>query len=488
VLAPIFTDHAVVQRNKAIPVWGTANPGEKIEVKFHGKSYSAVAEPNGHWMTYLDSSNADGVGADLDVHGMSKAIILRDIVVGDVWICSGQSNMAFPLQKAGDAVVEIQQANDPLIRQIAVEDTVALEPRETVVTTGWRSASPTTAGSFTAVGYFFARQLRDKLGIPIGLVSCSRSGSPIESWIDAETLASDSAFAIAQTRWRLSQVHFAENKAKYDKLITQWEEGKPPVSAGSSALQAYIKAHPKPFEPFNIRPSWRPSGLYNGMLHPIVPYALQGILWYQGESNVDHANEYYRLFSALIYEWRAHFRQGNLPFYWVQLPNYRSGDASGLDWAFLREAQSRALLLPNTGQATTIDIGDPDNIHPINKRHVGERLARIAEHECYGIATECFGPIFESIVVNGSSLWINFIHNDGLMANGAHVQSMQLAGADHIFHAAVGTVVGQSVIANAEDVTAPIAVRYAWYNSPKANLYNGSGLPAAPFRSDNWKQ
>jgi sialate O-acetylesterase len=487
-LAPLFTDHAVLQRDKPLPIWGRADAGEKITLTFRGATAYATAAADGRWIVMLDALPASSEGAELVVSG-KNTVTLQDVVVGEVWLCSGQSNMEWPISRSGNATEEIAAANYPLIRHIKISHKVENAPVETARTNGWQSASPQTAGNFSAVGYFFARDIFQKLGIPIGLVNSTWGGTPVESWMSPAALASDPAFKIIRERWEKDLADYPTKKPAYDAMLRDWRKAEAAAKAqGEVAHVAFLRERPWQRAPRGPGDSWTPSGLFNGMINPLLPYALRGVLWYQGESNFDRATEYHALFSAMITTWRAHFGQGDIPFYWVNLANYRNDeDPTGLTYAFLREAQTKTLSLPNTGQALAIDIGDPDNIHPANKQEVGRRLALLAKNRVYGITSDDTGPTFVSATREGSALRVKLAHaGSGLVAHEKPVQSLEIAGTDRVFRAATARIHRDTLLVQSPEVREPVAVRYAWRNAPEANLYNGAGLPAVPFRSDDW--
>ena len=418
-------------------------------VAFRGQTVAASANRDGCWTAWLGPLSATPAGADLSVAGdKGGTAVLHDVVVGEVWLCSGQSNMEFVLNdphnatfRVQDAEAEVNKARFPLIRQFKVARQLAAAPAETVGGS-WVPCSPQTAAMFSAVGYFFAREILRKLDVPVGIVASSWGGTVIEGWISPAALA-----AFPKT-----------------------------------------SAEPRPPHGFGAQDPGTPSSLFNGMIHPLAPYALRGVLWYQGESDAGEASGYARLFAAMIADWRAQFRQGDIPFYWVQLPNFRyRADPAVNQWALLREAQARALSLPATGQAVTIDIGEPDNLYPRNKQEVGRRLALIARAKIYGIPGDCSGPVFSGAVREGSAMRVHFTFAEGgLTAAGKPLQSFELAGADHRFFPAAAVIAAETVVVRSPEVPAPAAVRYAWRNDPEANLFNGAGLPAMPFRSDAW--
>lgn len=507
-LAPLFSDHVVLQRDKPIPVWGTAEVGEKIKVTFGDQQREATAGYDGRWIAILEPRPASSSGTDLTITGMNT-LTVRDVVVGEVWLCSGQSNMEWPVVRAANAAAEIAAANFPLIRHVQIERTVAGTPADTVKTSGWSPAAPQTAGGFTAVGYFFARDIHQKIGVPIGIVHSSWGGTPVESWMSPAALDSDPSFARVNERWQQILGEYATRKAEFDARFTAWvpaeaqakaaiaarvemaARGRSPVRLDPASLyNDWLRQNPRPRAPRGPGDPWTPAGLFNGMINPLLPYALRGVLWYQGESNAARASEYHALFVAMIKAWRAHFGQDDFPFFWVNLANYavaEDGNERGRTYAFLREAQTKALVLPNTGQAITIDIGEPNNIHPANKQEVGRRLALLARNRVYGITADDAGPTFVSATREGAAMRVRFHHvSGGLIARDKPVQALELAGKDRVFYPADGRIDRDTLVVMSFSVREPMAVRYAWTNAPEANLYNGAGLPATPFRSDQW--
>jgi sialate O-acetylesterase len=486
--APLFSNNAVLQRDKPIAIWGRGAAGEKVLVAFLGESAGTTTSSDGRWIVFLDPLPASTQGADLTVSG-KNTVVLHDVVVGEVWLCSGQSNMEFHVSQAQNAAQEIAAANNALIRHVTVARRVADTPVDAVETSGWQPATPAAVGNFTAVGYFFAREIFQKLGVPIGIVHSSWGGTPIESWMSPAAIASDPKFGTIYDRWKQALADYPTAKPAYDARHAQWAAEEATAKAqGAAAHAAFLKQHPWERAPRGPGDSWTPSGLYNGMINPLVPYALRGVLWYQGESNAERASEYHDEFAAMITAWRGHFGQGDIPFYWVNLANYKvPGDRTDRTWAFLREAQTQTLSLPNTGQALAIDIGDPNNIHPTNKQEVGRRLSRLAENRVYGITSDDTGPTFVSAGREGSALRVRFTNaSGGLIAHDKPPAALEIAGADRVFHPAAGRIERDTLVVSAPEVREPVAVRYAWTNAPDANLYNGAGLPAVPFRSDDW--
>jgi len=488
-LAPLFGDHAVLQSGRPVALWGTAGANDPITVTFRGQTERAVAGGDGRWIVHLKALAATSEPADLVVAGQNT-VTLHDVVVGEVWLCSGQSNMEFTVASGGrnfcvdNAEAEVAAANYPLIRQLRIERAVAQTPATTAKTGGWRPASPMTVADFTAVGYFFARDIHRALGVPVGIVLSSWGGTPIESWMSDEARGSTSVAGTLDARWMKAKGEWPpERVARYPSDMAEWQKAQ--ASAGASHTKNPI---PWPQPPATEDSPARPGGLYNAMIAPLEPGALRGILWYQGESNVGHAAEYAELLNALIRSWRAGFGQGDLPFSIVQLANFGDrNDVTDRGWARLREAQAQVLGAPATGLAVTIDIGMAENIHPTNKQEVGRRLALVAKARVYGIAGEFSGPVFDGATREGRAMRAHFTHaGSRLVARGGAVQALEIAGKDGVFHPAAGAIDGDTLVVSAPDVDEAAAVRYAWSDSPEANLYNDAGLPAAPFRSDNW--
>lgn len=482
-VSALFADRMVLQREMPVRVWGDAAPGEKVSVEFGGQSHRATAAADGSWAVVLSPMPASSEGRELRVTG-SNAIVLRDVLVGEVWLCSGQSNMAWTIDRVIGASEIIVAPEDPGLRQFTVGRATP-DSRARSLQGSWQKAGPETVARFTAVGYFFARQLRRELGVPVGLVNSSWGGTPIEAWMSPRALAESGVTEVA-ARWQASLQQLPANRAAYEATLATWTSADHAARAeGEVAHRAFLQANPRPVEPSNIRPSSGPSRLFHGMIAPLTPLTIRGVLWYQGEGNAGRPAEYARLFPAMIQDWRREFGQAEMPFFWVQLPNFASEKKpDGDSWARLREAQADTLALPATGQAVVIDVGDPDDIHPRNKHDVGDRLARLALARVYGRTTAASGPVFEAVRPEvGGRLRVSFRHAAGLQARGGPVREFEVAGADGVFVRAEAVIEGESVVVSAPGVAAPVAVRYAWRNAPEVNLFNGAGLPAAPFRS-----
>ncbi|MEA2062919.1 MAG: sialate O-acetylesterase [Gemmatimonadota bacterium] len=477
-LPRLFGESMVVQQQAWVPVWGWADPGEKVTVELMGGSASAVADENGKWKISLPPMNAGAGPYELKVTGRNT-IVIGNVAVGEVWLCSGQSNMAMTVRRCLNSEAETAAADWPLIRQFQVKRGKSLEPLGDIPVgedekswlSIWRPCSPETVGSFTGAGYFFARSLHRTLGVPIGLIHSSWGGTTAEAWTRRGWLGSDPELKRILDSWPGYNYDESWLTEEYEKYLAKLDEAR---SAGTE----------KPIY-FNC-----PSVLYNSMIAPLIPYAIRGVIWYQGESNAGRAAQYGKLFPSMIRNWRADWAQGDFPFLFQQLVNFRNG---GSVWPDLREAQGRALSLPNTGMAVGIDIGDPGDVHPKNKQEVGRRLALVARAKVYGEKVLCSGPLFKCLKVEGEKCRVSFCYpGDGLVAKGGSaLKWFQVAGADKKFIEGEARIEGNEVVVWSEQVKKPVAVRYAWADNPEGcNLWNTvdgkAWLPAAPFRTDDW--
>ena len=480
-LASPFQDHAVLQRDKPLPVWGRAAPGEKVTVEFLGQKVGTTTCADGRWIVYLEPVPAVAAPTTLTVTGQNT-VTLQDILVGEVWLASGQSNMEWSVERSNDAAAEIAAADFPQIREFNATNTVADQPADTVAG-DWQVCSPARAGRLSAVAYYFARDLHRKLGVPVGILNATWGGTPVESWTDLVTLKATTAWPAIDARWQKAVAEHPERVANYPAERAAWQEAAEKAKATKTPITV-----PWPRSPAGPGTPYAISGLYNAMIAPLQPYALRGAIWYQGESNWQRADEYGEVFSAMIRAWRAQWNQGDFPFYFVQLANFIvKDDPSGRGWAQLREAQTKALALPNTGMAVTIDIGDANDIHPRNKQEVGRRLALLAKAKIYDIPVDWSGPVFVGATREGAALRVKFTRvDDSLTAGGKPLQAFEVAGPDRKFYPATARIERGTVVVSAPEVPEPAAVRYAWSNNPDANLFTGTGLPAEPFRSDDW--
>jgi sialate O-acetylesterase len=477
--APLFRDGMVLQREKPVPVWGRAVPGEPITVSLRDLKVQSTADEKGHWLVMLPSMPASKEPAELTVSGR-ETIIIRDVLVGEVWLCSGQSNMQVTVAGAANPEQEIAAAQYPLVRQFLVPMTTAEKPAFDAGG-NWMPCNPSNAAMYSAIAYYFGRELYQKLDVPIGLVTSAWGATTIEPWMSLKAHMTDPAWPAVRARGAENIKTLQAAKPGYDKNLADWDKAR---AKAREAGQSF--ARPKPRDPQDLYNRRHPAGIFNGMVAPLVPCALRGVIWYQGESNTDRPDEYRTLFPSLIKQWRADFSQGDIPFYYVQLAGHAfKGDANGTQLAVMRNAQESALALPNVAQALATDVGDEKNVHPLNKQEVARRLARIAFARDYGLGGEWRGPEFAGFSAGDGAVRARFDHADGLHLKSAAggVTGFELAGKDGVFHPAAARVEGAQVVLTAPQVPAPVAVRYAWRNFPSMSLYNGANLPAPPFNT-----
>jgi sialate O-acetylesterase len=478
-LPSIMSSHMVLQRDQQIHLFGWAAPGETVSVEFNGSTKSMTADTAGHWGFGLPPEKAGGP-YQLKLRGASNTIVLDDVMVGDVWFASGQSNMEMPLNGfPGNAVVtnaaeEIRNANQPQIRLLLVKHKASDYPQVDYPGTSWTPCTPETAAKFSAVAYFFGRAVAQQEHVAIGLIDATWGGTPGEAWVSMDGLSADPSLMPVFAEW----ADFARNQADLIRLQdAEKKEDEAAEKAGRPKPQ-HTSWHPDPS-------SWAPAALYNGMVAPAVNYRIKGVIWYQGESNSGRprATMYEKVFSTLITDWRKDWRQGDFPFLFVQISSYTSTESE--IWGIVREAQRRALTLPNTAMAVTIDIGDPKNVHPADKQDVGARLALAARAVAYREQIEYSGPLYHDATVEGNAIRVQFDHAaNGLKTTDAAVQGFEVAGDDHHFVPASAKIDGSAVIVSSSAIPAPRYVRYGWANVPTVNLYNRDNLPAATFTSE----
>jgi sialate O-acetylesterase len=595
-----FGNNMVLQRHSAIPVWGWAKPNEPVVVKFNGQVKNTRADKTGKWMIRLAAEQAGGPHI-LTIQG-KNTIDINNVLVGDVWLCTGQWRVG----QSNNAIQEANTANYPFIRQIKIAHTVNTLPTSNIADADWQVCSPATAANFSGVGYFFARMMYDSTKVPVGLINTCWGGTNIETWISREGFENSNEFATMiagiprisldsmstladkglskkieslqqnklpltdtllfkatsfdDSRWPLMnvpQLWEGQSVGELDGVVwmrktvylseqdvngkavlmagkiddddityvngtkvgstNKWDEPRRYtivngiLKPGKNIIAVRIVDHGALVLPNRTIPlsgQWHfqvesviktpnqnglPSLCYNAMIAPLVPYAFKGVLWYQGESNAARAYQYRKAFPLLISDWRNKFAQGNFPFYFVQLASFTTNGNSnaGCDWAELREAQTMTLTQPNTGMVVTTDlVTDPKDIHPTNKQDVGKRLAGIALHNLYGKPVVCNGPAYTSMEIKGSDIIVSF--ND--TGTGLHtpdkygyVKGFEIAGADKVFYFARATIKGHSIIVSSSDVPYPVAVRFGWMgDATECNLFNKEGLPAVPFRTDDW--
>jgi sialate O-acetylesterase len=477
-LAPIFTDHAILQRDTPVPVWGTAPPRQPVSIAFAGQQHETVADADGHWRGLLDPLEGSSEGRELRIVCGEQMVNISDVLVGEVWLCSGQSNMQWPLRNSPQPELILAKANHPQIRQFRVQNVSLEEPAKTLEG-NWVPCTPETAGEFTAVGYYFATDLQPKLGVPIGLINSSWGSTRIQAWMSSDALAD---FPQVAFYWERLLRTLPERQAQYEEERTAFLARS---RAARERGEDFSERYPRP--PAGPGTRQAPSGAFNGMIAPLAPYPIRGILWYQAEGNTSSATSYAEMFPRLIKDWRALWKDPALPFFFVQLPNYNlTSDSTGEKWAELREAQMAALDLPRTGAAITIDIGTPDDGHPPDKSGYGQRLARLAAHEVYGLEQgDSSGPLPKSVRLTERGVEITFAHaTSGLEVRDGELAGFELAGAEEVYYSASALVQGDRVLVQSPSVEQPKSVRYAWKNNPPASLYNAVGLPASPFRMD----
>jgi len=486
-LPSIFGDNMVLQQNAIINLWGFASPLEHVLVQMNNQTVECTTSPEGKWKVSFTPMKSDGP-FEMIIKG-ENTIQLKNILIGEVWLCSGQSNMDFPLKKTNDAEKKIGQADFSSIRIFIVKRKVALTPQDDCEGE-WLVCSPKTIGDFSGVGYYFGKNLHKELNVPIGLIQSTWGGAPAEAFMSIEVLESDPDFKPILERWEKQLEKYPDLLDEYNRnresLLQRW------IIDSTTAVNKGMAPSRKPNKPEGPGSRNTPAGLYNGMLYPLVPLSLKGVIWYQGEANAGRAHQYRKLFPALIENWRAIWNVGDFSFYFVQLPNlFRQPEPSKSGWAELREAQLLALSVPNTGMAVTIDIGDPVNLHPTNKLDVGYRLSLIAVNNDYGKNDILFsGPIYQSHHKFENKIFLNFKHTGkGLAAkNGNALKGFTIASDDKKFITASAKIEGGQVIVWNDQIKNPVAVRYAWADNPDCNLYNSSNLPASPFRTDDWKE
>jgi len=623
-LPRLFGDNMVLQRDKPIAVWGWASPGEKVTVHFNGQTKTVRTDKQGQWSLRLDPMSAGGP-YQMTVNGGKSDKTFTNVMIGEVWICSGQSNMEMPIAgwgKINNYRQEIADANFDAIRQIKVPNTVALIPQTDIPNGEWKVCSPQTAGDFSATAYFFARELYQKLHIPIGLINTSWGGTMVETWTSRGAFEQSDEFrGMIGTMKSGSDIKKLgeEKKDELTKKIValqgsmtgdetqyastglddaHWEKMKLPgqweqagmgledldgivwfrkvidisaAEAGQAAVldvgkiddadETYVNGvkvgattnyttHRQYMIPAGVLkagrnviavrvedtggnggiygepgelkctigvreislagdwsfrvarivmntamgPNSAPTLLFNAMINPLIPYTIRGAIWYQGEANAGRAYQYRKAFPLMITDWRQHWKEGDFPFYFVQLASWNADNGNsqrGSTWAELREAQAMTLSLPNTGMAVTTDIGNSIDIHPKDKQDVGKRLAFIALNNLYGQTMEYSGPVYQSMQVDGQKVILHFSHTGSGLSTPdkyGYLRGFEVAGSDHVWHYAKAGIQGDKVVVWSDVVTSPVAVRYGWMDDAlEDNLFNKEGLPAPPFRTDEWK-
>lgn len=484
-LPALFGDHMVLQRDQKDRVWGWADADEEVTVSIAGQSKKARADKDGKWLVTLDPLPAGGPYTVL-IKGKNE-IRLDDVLVGEVWICSGQSNMQWDVARADDGDLEALAAKDSGIRLISVPQVGTQTPKDDFHGK-WQVCTTENVKDFSAVGFFFGRQLRQTLDVPIGLIDDAWGGSACEAWIRRDLLASDAKYQPLMEKWEKIEADHKTAQAAYEKALAEWN------TAAEKAKSEGKPAPEKPKAPENnlMGGNSRPANIYNGVLKPTIGYGIRGAIWYQGESNAGRAYQYRDLFPLMIKSWRDEWGIGDFSFYWVQLADFlvekpEPGDSA---WAELREAQTMTMgKLPHTGEAVIIDLGEAQDIHPRDKQNVAKRLARWALAHDYGVRVPHHSPTFKSKEIEGNKIVVTLGHpGNGLRAfDVPEVRGFTIAGEDKKFVKAQAKILGKDKVEVwADGVSSPVAVRYAWADNPVCNLYTTDGLPVTPFRTDDW--
>ena len=487
-----FAEHMVLQQAHTVPVWGTANSGEQVTVQFAGQQVSTTAGDDGNWKVILSALSAGGP-FEMVIKG-ENTITIKDVYVGEVWLCSGQSNMDMTVAREDrywcgvfNEKEELADANYPKIR---VFDT-AFTPRDEAqkaVDGKWELVSPETVGHMSAAAYFFARDLYKKYKVPIGLITTAYGASTAEAWISNSALE-----AHPDLQWLID--NYVQKKANYHPTLEEMEKYHEAYEKYLvDAAKAKAEGKDAVRSPKNRDPrvdQHNPSVLYNGMVAPLIPYAIRGAIWYQGESNGNSASQYGEIMEVLIKDWRERWGQGEFPFFYVQLANHQkliTDPVKNDPMVLVREGQLQNLSIPNTGMVVAIDNADPENpgnIHPKNKQEIGRRLALIAKAKVYGEAISYSGPIYDYYLIDGNKVELHFKHVDGgLEAHGDQLKGFAICGANKKFVHGDAKIEGKTIVVSSPEVASPVAVRYGWAKNPDVNLYNKSGLPASPFRTD----
>jgi len=484
-LPDVISDGMVLQQRQTVPIWGKADPGEVVTVRFAGQSKKTTAAMDGTWRVRLDPMRANTTPSTMSISG-KNTIELKNILVGEVWLVAGQSNMQRLLSETANGDAAIAAANHPLIRLFNVSRQVAFKHAPPPLGT-WHACSPQTVKEFSAAGYYFGVELEKELRVPIGLINSSYGGSQAEAWTPVDYLLASDDLRPTVERTKIWDEQRPRVRAEYDEALKKWR------AEADKAKAAGARPSPSPAVPDALREYRIASSIYDGMIAPLIPFFIRGAIWYQGESNEARAQQYGVLLPTMIKAWRERWSEGDFPFGIVQLPNYRDPKPEPADeaWSHLREAQRRtALHTPNTGLIVTIDIGEAHDIHPKNKLEVGKRMARWALVDVYGRKLTGSGPTFRNAKIAGSQIILTFDEvGEGLrIRDGDKLDEFAIAGADRKWHWANAKIVGRDRIEVWSDsVPQPLAVRYAFNNNPKhPNLTNETGLPAAPFRTDDW--
>jgi len=481
VAAPCFGNNMVLQRNMQVPLWGAAKPNAPVTVSFSGQSKKVIAGTDGRWRILLDPMKADARGKMLVMSsGPGTLVNMTNVVVGDVWLCSGQSNMAQPINRVNNSAQEVASANYPGIRFNREKN-------------GWMVCTPESVKGFSATAYFFGRNIHTEQNVPVGLIARAVGGTPIEYWTPKADLL-EVAYAKKMYDKYDDPKLLAEDavlKNKYEREMEEWKKAR---AAGKKDLKRPKRERAKiswkigrKFDAaeFELYSGDKPGNLFRKLIRKFVGYGIRGVIWYQGERNarnIESSRLYEQYLPVMITSWRKLWDQGDFPFLYVQLPNFKAEP-----WPYMRESMLRTLSLTNTGMAVTIDIGEYENIHPKNKQDVGKRLALCARQKFYGEKIHGQSPLFSAMTVKGAFALLSFSNTGaGLVVKGDRLQGFTIAGSDKNFVPAEAVLKGNTVVVMSPRVSRPMAVRYGWEANPVSTLYTKEGLPASPFRTDEW--
>jgi len=479
-LPAILGDHMVLQRGRPIVLWGWARPGSKVEIRceWSEQLQEATVSADGEWRIGIAAQPSGKGPYTIKLASEGKQIELNDVIFGEVWLCAGQSNMHMTTNGSTDAKTELANADYPDIRLFKVPDRIAQEALSDVKGK-WVVCSSKSASNFSAVGFFFCREIQQRLNVPVGMIQSTFGGSPAEAWISTQALAAEPLLKPILTTWERWIADYPATPEAREAITKQNEEK--------------LKAEGKPIPPWRPQPKaadhfHRPGCIFNAMIQPLTSYPIRGVIWYQGEANAPRARQYRDIFPCLIQDWRTHWKNAELPFLFVQLPGFDVDWLEGDIWAELREAQLMTWRnTPGTGMIVSIDKGDRSNIHPPDKKPIGIRLANAALALVYGKDIEFSGPIYRSYKREDNCIRLEFEHTGGgLTCRGKQLLGFTMAGTDQVFRPASARIDGNTVIVECPGIAAPEAVRYGWANSPDCNLFNKTGLPASPFRTDAW--
>jgi sialate O-acetylesterase len=490
-LPAIIGDNMVLQQNLANPIWGWDKPGTNVTVTFAGQTKTAVADANGKWTVKLDPLPVNAAPAAMSIAGTTQ-VEVKNILVGEVWICSGQSNMQWSVNQSWDADLESLTAKYPHIRLISVPQVGTQEPQQDFKG-AWAECAPENVGGFSAVGFFFGRVLHQALNVPVGLINNAWGGSAAEAWVNRSELEKDPRFKLLMDNTVANEARMADpaTKEKYEADLAAWKKQAEEAKAAGKPFNTRQPGAPDQW----LRGNARPGNIYNGVLLPTIGYGIKGAIWYQGESNASRAYEYASLFPFMIQNWRAEWNQGDFPFYWVQLADFMAektnpDEAVASAWAELRESQTKTqAAIQNGGQAVIIDLGEANDIHPKNKRDVAERLARWALAKDYGMKLPHRSPEFKSAEFAPGKAVVTLDTFGGTLrtVDVSEVKGFVICGEDKKWAWAKAKIAGKDKVeVSAEGVAAPVAVRYAWSDNPICNLFSTDGLPVTPFRSDTF--